>query len=112
MKNTLLIVLLAIAVFECKTTYKTTVSGLENNASVKVIKANKSLNTYDSGMVLIIDDNEYEIGKIYSEKKSMKASVFPTTPGKHKVIIKRSNQNVYEKNLFIDNRETRIIILE
>lgn len=112
MKNTLLIILISIVVFGCKTTYETTVSGLENNASIKVIKSNKTLNTYQGVYLLIIDGNEYKIDKVYSKKKSMKSPVFPTTPGRHKVIIKKGSQTIYEKNLFIDNRETRIIILE
>ena len=103
---------MSIVVYGCKTAYETTVSGIENTASIKVIKANKSLNAYEDALLLIIDGKEYEIEKVYSEKKSLKAPIFPTTPGKHMVTIKNDNQIIYEKNLFIDNRETRIIILE
>ncbi len=103
---------MSIVVFGCKTTYETTVSGLENVASIKVIKSNKSIVTYDEPLLLIVDGKEYIIEKLYAEKKSLKAPVFPTTPGKHLVTIKKGSQSIYEKSLFIDNRETRIIILE
>jgi D-alanyl-D-alanine carboxypeptidase len=103
---------MSIAVYGCKTTYETTISGMDNTASIKVIKANKTLNNYTDDLYLIIDGKEYKIEKVYSEKKSLKAPLYTTTPGKHKVTIKNSNQNIYEKQLFIDNMETRIIILK
>lgn len=111
MKKILLITLMSIVVFGCKTTYETTVSGLENTAFIKVIKPNKTQITYGDGLLLIVDGKEFKIKKVYSEKKSLKAPIFPTTPGKHKVTIKKGSQNIYEKILFIDNRETRTIIL-
>jgi hypothetical protein len=101
-----------IVVNGCKTTYETTISGQNNTAAIKVIKANKARSAYKVALLLIIDEKEYKIEKIYSEKKSLKAPIFPTTPGKHLVTIKNGNQKIYEKQLFIDNRETRIIILE
>lgn len=112
MKNILLLILMFIVVNGCKTTYETTVSGQNNAAAIKVIKANKAQNRYEVSLLLIIDEKEYEIEKVYSEKKSLKAPIFPTTPGKHLVTIKNGTQKIYQKQLFIDNRETRIIILE
>jgi len=111
MKNSLLIVFMSIITFSC-TTYETTVSGLSNASSIKVVKANKAVNDYDKALTLIIDNKEYVIDKIYTDKKSIKASIYPIPTGKNKVIIKSDNDIIYEKTLFITNRETRKIILE
>lgn len=112
MKNSLLTVFLSIITFSCNITYETTVSGVANTASIKVVKANKAISDYDEELTLIIDNKEYLMDKVYSEKKSLKAAIYPITPGKHNIIIKSNDYKVYEKTLFITNRETRIIILE
>ena len=107
MKNSLLIVLMSIMTFSC-TTYETTVSGVSNSSSIKVVKANN----YDKGLTLVIDNKEFVIGKIFTDKNNIKAATYPILSGKNKVIIKRNNDIIYEKTLFISNRETRKIILE
>ncbi len=111
MKNSLLIVLMSIMTFSC-TTYETTVSGVSNSSSIKVVKANKTVNNYDKGLTLVIDNKEFVIGKIFTDKNNIKAATYPILSGKNKVIIKRNNDIIYEKTLFISNRETRKIILE
>jgi hypothetical protein len=110
MKKVLFLIGVVITVSSCKSTVSTT-SGLENNAHIKVVKANYS-ESYEQPLTLIIDDQEFQISEIYTDKKSMKASVIPTTPGKHHVVIKDGQKVIYDKSIFIDNRETRKIILE
>jgi hypothetical protein len=87
----------------------TIAAGCYKNKELDVVSAFEAWGEKVAG---VIDEKEYKIEKIYSEKKSLKAPIFPTTPGKHLVTIKNGNQKIYEKQLFIDNRETRIIILE
>lgn len=111
MKNIILLTVITFFFSNCKTTYETTVSGLDNSSAIKVLKSDKATNDYESPLLLIIDEKEYTIEKVYSEKKSLKAPVFTITPGKHKVVITKGNKTIYKKDLFIDNRETRTIIL-
>lgn len=114
MRTKILLFALLLVSFGCKTTYESTVTGLENNAAVKVVKSNKSLQSYVGPYILLIDGNEFEISKIYSEKKSLKAQIFPTTPGKHEIEVRkdRNSPAIYKKSVLIDHRETRVVVLE
>lgn len=113
MKHLCTIVLaLIFSLSSCTTTYETTVSGISNSSSIKVVKATKTINDYNKDLKLIIGDKEYPLGKIFSDKHNMKAPIYPINNGKNKVIIKNDNDIIYEKTLFISNRETRKIILE
>lgn len=93
------------------TTYETTVSGVQDGAFIKVVKIRKSENKFKDGVTLIIDEERTAVEKVYSEKNSAKAMVFPITPGKHYVEIKEGARTLFEKNLFIANGETRTIKL-
>jgi len=111
MKKVLILLGVVVAIASCKTTYVSTTTGLENSAHIQVVKANYT-KAFDQPIVLIIDDQEFQIKKVYKDKKSMKASVYPISPGKHHIVIKDNSEIVYDKQVFIDNRETRKIILE
>ncbi|WP_430812871.1 MULTISPECIES: hypothetical protein [unclassified Carboxylicivirga] len=112
MKKVLILLSFILLLLGCKTTYETSVSGLENIANIKVVKANKTLNPYSGTIMLFIDNEAYEIEKLFSEKKSLKASTYSTSPGEHVIVVTENDKTIYEKKVFIDNRETRIIILK
>ena len=112
MKNLYTIILLLTTTFSSCITYETSISGISNASSIKVVKARKSSTDYDKNLILFINKKEYVIGKIFNDKKSIKAPVFPIPSGENKVIIKSDDEIIYQKTLFISNRETRKIILE
>lgn len=112
MKKILFLLGLVVMLFSCKTTYVSSSTGLDDNAHIKVVKANSSKNSFTGVLTLVIDEQEFALPKIYLDKRSMKAATTPITPGKHQIIIKDGQKVVYNKSLFIDKRETRKIILE
>ena len=112
MKKVLFFIVITLFFISCKTTYVSSISGLENNAYIKVVKANNSDQYKKEPLILIIDGQNFQLAKIYQDKKSMKASSTLTTPGKHQVVIKEGEIVLFDKSLFIDNRETRKIILK
>lgn len=112
MKNKILILGITLLLFSCKTTYVSTITGIEDNAHVKVVMANGSKNSINMPLTLVIDDQEYLISKIYTDKKSMKSETTNIKPGKHQILIKEGNKILFDKSVFISNQETRKIILE
>ncbi len=108
-----IISILIILSVSCKTTYTTGTTGVEDVAFIKITKDNNNEQEYKNAPLnLIIDGNKITLSnKIYKEKKSMKADKITIEPGKHHIIIKYGSNTLYDNTAFIDNQETRKIIL-
>jgi hypothetical protein len=93
----------------CVTTYKTQYGGKEDKASILILSADGGREFSD--IVVNIDGKEYEVDKVYSEKKYQKALPIVIYAGKHKITIKKDAEVLLMQNIFIGVQETRKIII-
>lgn len=110
MKRIIILTITLMSVLSaCVTTYKTQYGGKEDKASILILSADDGRDFSD--VLVIIDGKEYNVDKVYPEKKYLKAVPIVIYAGKHKITIKKDAEVLLMQNIFIGVQETRKIII-
>ena len=109
MKRIIILTIALIGLTACVTTYKTQYGGKEDKAAILVLSADQGREFSD--IVVNIDGRDYNVEKVYPEKKYQKAAPIMVYAGKHKITIKKDNEVLLMQNIFIGVQETRKIII-
>ncbi len=106
----LYIALISLLMIACSPhQYKTMSSGKEDTGFVIILTEGGK---YTNNVTLVIDNQQnFEVQKVYKQKLQRKAPVFKVSPGKHNLKVTSNGQTIYEKNVIVDLQETEKIVL-
>lgn len=109
MKNLFIIILFALGVSSCGPhMYKTYSAGKDDVSYIIVLTNGSSF----SDVSVIVDDQIFEVDKVYKVKATRKAHPIIVSPGKHQVKVTSKGQTLVEEDVFIGLQETKKIILQ
>ena len=106
MKNIFVLIVSSIMLLSCGS-YKTMSSGKADESFILVLGDKKQY----KDIVVQIDDEEFQINKLYKASKDHKAMPISTSVGKHKVTVFANGEIVYDENIFLSVQQTKRIVL-